>query len=66
MERHRNSDGTYNGVTALAELSGLSQEEIKWTWDRAKQLRAQGLSKDQISAALRAEAREKFGKKAKP
>lgn len=60
MEKHRNPDGTYNGVSALAELSGLSQEEIRWTWERGKELRAQGLSKDQISRALRMESKARF------
>lgn len=63
MEKHRNPDGTYNGVSALSELSGLSQEEVRWTWERAKELRAMGLSKEQIARALRMEARDKFGKK---
>ena len=63
FDKHRNPDGTYNGMTVLSELSGLSQEEIMWTWERAKELRASGLSKEQISRALRTEARDKFGKK---
>jgi hypothetical protein len=29
MEKHRNADGTYNGVTALAELSGLDPGDIR-------------------------------------
>ena len=60
MEKHRNPDGTYNGVTAMAELSGLSEEEIKWSWERAKELKAMGLSKEQMARALRMEARAKF------
>lgn len=60
MEKHRNPDGTYNGITALAELSGLSEEEIRWTWERAKELRAAGLSKEQLKRALKMEARDKF------
>lgn len=60
MEKHRNPDGTYNGVTAMAELSGLSEEEIKWAWERAKELKAMGLSKEQMARALRMEARAKF------
>lgn len=60
MEKHRNPDGTYNGVAAMAELSGLSEEEIEWTWKRAKELKAMGLSKEQMARALRMEARDKF------
>jgi uncharacterized protein YoaH (UPF0181 family) len=63
LEKHRNPDGTYNGVSAMSEMSGLSQEEIQWTWERAKELRAMGLSKEQVARALRMEARDKFGKK---
>lgn len=61
MVDHRNPDGTFNGATMLAELSGLSTEEIKWTWERAKELKAQGMAKDLIAATLKHEAREKFG-----
>lgn len=63
MERHRNPDGTYNGVAALAELTGLSEEEIRWSWERSKELRAAGLSKEQVARALKMEARDKFGAK---
>jgi hypothetical protein len=62
MDDIRNSDGTYNGVKAMAQLSGLSEEEIRWTWERAKELRAAGVSKEATAAQLKLEARAKFGK----
>jgi len=38
IERWANGDGTYNGVAMLAELAGLSREEVTWTAARLKQL----------------------------
>lgn len=51
----RNSDGTYNGVKMMAQLSGLSEEEIKWTWDRLKELKAQGVPTDQAKKIVHQE-----------
>lgn len=62
-DKHRNPDGTYNGASYMAELSGLSEEEIRWSFARARELRASGLSKEQVARALRMEARDKFGTK---
>lgn len=36
LEDHRNPNGTYNGVKALAELTGLPQGEILATWESVK------------------------------
>lgn len=36
MEKHRNADGTYDGVGVLAEASGLSREEVLSIAERAK------------------------------
>jgi ribosomal protein L17 len=59
----RNPDGTYNGVKAMAQLSGLSEEEIRWTWERAKELRTAGVvDKLALTAQLKREAAERFGK----
>jgi hypothetical protein len=59
----RNPDGTYNGVKAMAQLSGLTEEEIRWTWERAMELRTAGvLDKDVMAAQLKREATERFGK----
>lgn len=65
-EKHRNPDGTYNGVSFMAEASGLSKEEIEWSWKRAKELAATGLSGHVLAAALKIEARDKFGHARKP
>lgn len=57
LERHRNADGTYNGVTAMAELSGLSTAEIRWTFDRLKHLmHVDGMTKDAAKEVVKAEA----------
>jgi hypothetical protein len=38
MDKHRNPDGTWNGVKLLNELTGLSEAEIVWTFSRTKEL----------------------------
>ena len=38
LNNHRNRDGTINGVTFFAEMTGLSPEEIRCTFDRGKEL----------------------------
>ena len=57
LDKHRNPDGTYNGVTAMAELSGLSTAEIRWTFDRLNHLmHVEGLAKEAAKDVVRAEA----------
>ena len=47
FEKYRNADGTYNGVDMMAELTGLSKEEVAWTAQRLKQLMVgEGMGKD--------------------
>lgn len=36
MEKHRNADGTYNGVGALSEISGLSKDEVVSIFDQVQ------------------------------
>lgn len=55
-EAFRNPDGTYNGIKALAQISGLSEAEIAWTADRLRALLKAGKSKDEAKAIVRAEA----------
>lgn len=39
MKEFLNPDGeTYNGLAALASLTGLSEDEIEWAWLRIKEL----------------------------
>lgn len=52
---HRNEDGTYNGVTLFAELTGLSQNEIRWTFNRAQALKREGKTAAEIKAILKTE-----------
>lgn len=51
----RNQDGTTNGVKLMARLSGLSEAEIAWTWNRMKELRGQGMSADEAKAQIKTE-----------
>jgi hypothetical protein len=59
MEKHRNSDGTYNGAAVFAELTGLSEAEIKWIMARTKELIATGLPKEERLAIIKGEAKGK-------
>lgn len=36
FDKHRNPDGTYNGVTAMAEVTGLPQGEILSLFEQVK------------------------------
>ncbi|BCP56251.1 hypothetical protein K32_48680 [Kaistia sp. 32K] len=40
LDKHRNPNGTYNGVPALAELTGQSLDEIVALWESVKANRA--------------------------
>lgn len=60
-EKHRNADGTYNGVTYMAEMSGLSLDEVKWSFARLKELRETGHTTAEIKTILKREATERFG-----
>lgn len=55
----KNPDGTYNGVELLSSLSGISQTEIKWTFDRLKALMKDGKSKEEAKAIVTQEAKTK-------
>lgn len=55
----RNPDDTYNGVAALSALSGLDPCEIRWTFDRLKQLMAGGHDKDAAKRIVANEAKSK-------
>lgn len=60
FEKHRNADGTYNGITAMAELSGLETSEIKWTFERLRTLmHKDGKTKEEAVAVVREEAKAK-------
>ena len=55
----QNRDGTYNGAQLLASVSGLSVEEIKWTWNRMKDLRQSGKSGDEAKAIIAEEVKSR-------
>jgi len=56
----KNPDGTYDGAAALAALSGLSKEEIMWTWARMKHLRhVEGKTSEEAKAIIAKEVKLK-------
>lgn len=60
MAKHINPDGTINGITYMAELSGLDPREIKWMWGRMRHLiHVEKRSMEDAKAMLRAEAASK-------
>lgn len=56
---HRNANGTYNGVAIFAEITGLPEAEILWTFNRLKSLMSDGASKDEAKRIVTEEARQK-------
>lgn len=60
VDAHRNPDGTYNGVAIMAELSGLTQAEVAWTFGRLKQLMTiERRPREEAKAIVQSEARSK-------
>lgn len=59
FEKYRNANGTYNGAAAMADMTGLSQAEILWTFNRLKELRALGVSSDDAKAIVLREQKAK-------
>lgn len=61
FERYKNTDGkTYNGVAMLAEVTGLSYNEIAWTAARIKELMlTEGKSRREAIEAVKVEAASK-------
>lgn len=59
FDRFRNGDGTYNGVKLFAELTGLPEAEIAWMGRRAKELYAEGKTRDEVKRTLTEEGRTK-------
>jgi hypothetical protein len=60
FEKHKNADGTYNGVTFLAELSKIPVAEVAWTAGRIKHLMTvEGHSKAVAIAIIKEERKSK-------
>ena len=56
----RNPDGTYNGIKVLAAISGLSEAEINWAWDRIRYLvRVEGKTSQEAKAIALKESETK-------
>lgn len=63
IEQFANGDGTYNGVKALAFLSGLSEAEVAWTAKRIQELMRAGSTRELASAQVRKERKAQPWKK---
>ena len=50
---------TQNGAQLLSRLSGLSEAEIRWTFDRMKSLLASGMSNHEAKAIVKAECKSR-------
>jgi uncharacterized protein YoaH (UPF0181 family) len=60
MTNHQNPDGTYNLVTYLSSLTGLSEAEVQWTAERLKQLmKVEGKSKAEATAIVKEEGKSR-------
>ena len=60
MTDHRNPDGTFNGVSFFSQVTGLDQEEIKWTMERIRQLlHVEGKTKEEAKSIVREEQKLK-------
>lgn len=60
MSLVRNPDGTYNGVAAMARMSGLSEDEVAWTFNRIQRLMGrEKRSKEETLAIVAEEAKLK-------
>ena len=40
-EKYKNPDGTYDGIGLLADLGGVSRDEVRQIWEELKRQRAQ-------------------------
>lgn len=59
-DRYKNPDGSYNGIAILADLSGLSEAEIRWTAERLRHLmRVEGKTPEEAKAIVRVEAADR-------
>ena len=60
IAQFRNQDGTYDGVAALASLTGLSYAEVAWSAQRIKHLlTTTNLSRQEVVKQVRKEAESK-------
>lgn len=60
LAESKNPDGTFNGIKALAVMSGLDEAEIAWMADRMRFLiHTQGKNKSEAKSIVTNEARAK-------
>jgi hypothetical protein len=52
----KNPDGSFDGIRMLSALSGLDQREVKWTFNRMKELSAAGHGDDERKRIVKDEA----------
>ena len=54
----RNPDGTWNGAATMALITGLSEAEIRWTWDRLSAMLKSGMDKQEAMRLVKEQAKE--------
>lgn len=57
FDKYANGDGTFNGASMLADLSGISDAEITWTFNRIKELLKAGKTATEAKAIVKEEAK---------
>lgn len=58
MKLTPNADGTYNLINVLAAVSGLSEDEVRWTAHRLRELtQDEGKSKDEAKRIVAEEVK---------
>lgn len=57
--RHcRNSDGSWSGAATMAAITNLTEEEVRWTWDRLSLMLQGGMDRYDAMALIKEQAKE--------
>ena len=57
FDKYQSSNGNYDGAAMLSDLSGLSKNEIRWTFDRLRHLiHVEGKTKEAAKVIVKNEA----------
>lgn len=59
FDKYRNENGTVNGAAFFADVTGISQAEIMWTFNRLKELKAAGHSKEEMTRIVADECKSR-------
>ena len=55
----RKPDGRWDGAATMATITGLSREEVVWTWERLSLLLGSGMEKTEAMRLVKEQAKEK-------